>query len=151
MSVLETDTLAELIGAKHQRLLQLRDLSRKQLELIDGGNMTALLDLLAIKQRSLLQLQQIERELAPFRKQDAENRNWRSPRHRQDCAEQLRECEALLGEVVAREKRGEDVLKQRRDEVALKLQGVHTADTARGAYAAQSSGVTNELDLFSDA
>ena len=46
MPTLETDILADLIRAKRECLLQLRDLGRKQLELIDEGDMTALLDLL---------------------------------------------------------------------------------------------------------
>ena len=150
MSALETDTLAELIRTKHACLLRLSDMGCKQAELIDAGNMTALLDLLARRQRLLVQLQQIERALSPFRNQDADNRHWRSDEDRRACAEQLRQCEALLGEIIAREKRNESTLKRRRDEVALQLQGVHAAEVARGAYTAAPRNGTNQLDLLSD-
>jgi len=151
MTTLETDTLAELVRTKHRCLLQLRDLGRRQSELIETGDMTALLDLLAVKQRLLLRLQQIERELEPFRGQDADGRHWRSLQDRQACVERLRQCEGLLAEIVAREKSSESTLKGRRDEAAAKLHGVHDAETARGAYGSLAPGKTNQLDLLSDA
>jgi hypothetical protein len=39
MPKLETDVLAELIGVKRACLLRLREMGRRQLELIDGGDM----------------------------------------------------------------------------------------------------------------
>lgn len=74
----ETDILKDLIRVKSECLLQLRDIGRKQLALIDEGNMTSLMDVLAAKQRPLVTLQRIERALDPFRKQDPERRVWRS-------------------------------------------------------------------------
>jgi hypothetical protein len=150
MATLETDTLAELIGAKCECLRQIRNLGRRQFELIEADEMTPLLDLLAVKQRSLLRLQQIERALDPLRNQDAEQRRWRSPEARQACAEQLSRCEALLREIVAQEKRSESTLCRRRDEAAARLQGLHVAGAARGAYAAQAAAEQSQLDLLSD-
>ena len=150
MTTLETDTLAELIRTKHACLLRLSDMGHRQGELIDAGNMTALLDMLAHRQRLLVQLQQIERALGPFRNQDADNRHWRSEEDRRACAEQLRQCEALLGEIIDREKRNETTLKRRRDEVALQLKGAHAAEVARGAYTATPQHGVNQLDLLSD-
>jgi len=151
MAALQTDILAELVLDKHRCLLRLRDLGRRQSELIETGDMTALLDLLAVKQRSLLRLQQVERELEPFRKQDADGRHWRSSQDRQACAERLRLCEGLFAEIVAREKSSESALKGHRDEAAARLHGVHDAETARGAYGSLAPGNTNQLDLLSDA
>ena len=48
MTALETDTLAELIRTKHACVLRLSDMGRKQAELIDTGNMTALFFTLAM-------------------------------------------------------------------------------------------------------
>ncbi|MBN2477090.1 MAG: hypothetical protein JXB62_20955 [Pirellulales bacterium] len=147
---METDALAELIAKKHACLVQLRDMGRRQLELIDAGDMTALLDVLAVKQRSLWKLQQAERALDPFRDQDPERRHWRTPEDRRRCAEQLRECEALLSEIVSQEKCSEGVLMRRRDEAATRLQGAHLAGQARGAYTAHRLGKASQLDLLSD-
>ena len=49
----ETAQLSRLIQQKHGLLVQLRDLARKQLSLVDAGDMTALLRLLATKQNLL--------------------------------------------------------------------------------------------------
>ena len=150
MSAFETYVLAELICTKRACLVQLRDMGRRQLELIEEENMTALLDLLATKQRSLLRLQQIERALDPFRGQDPDRRRWRTHELRSRSAEQLQQCEGLLGEIVSQEKVSEGALIRRRDEVAARLQGAHLADQARGAYAGGPRGAGNQLDLLSD-
>ena len=150
MASLETDTLAELIRGKRDCLLQLREMGRRQLELIDSGEVTALLDLLAAKQQPLLELQQIERALDPFRDQDPDDRQWATPQDRDLCAEQLRQCETLLSEIVSQEKCSEGAMVRRRDAAAAKLQGAHLADQARGAYTAGPAGEISQLDLLSD-
>ena len=104
MPTFETDILADLIRAKRECLLQLRDLGRKQWEFIDQGNMTALLDLLAVKQKSIIRLQRIEKTLDPFRRQDPEQRTWSAPEARAACAEQLEQCDVLLAEIIKNEK-----------------------------------------------
>ncbi len=93
---METDILVQLIHAKHACLLQLRDLGRRQLELIEAENLSGLLDLLSAKQRPLLELQRAERAINPFRAQDPERRRWQSPETRALCARQIEECDALL-------------------------------------------------------
>ena len=60
MAALETDILVQLIRAKHACLTQLRDMGRRQIELIEAGDLTALLDLLSVKQRPLADLQRVE-------------------------------------------------------------------------------------------
>ena len=150
MSALETDVLAELIRSKRECLMQLRDLGRRQIELIEVGDVTTLLDVLAVKQRSLLKLQQIERTLDPFRGQDPDKRRWRTPDLRSECNEQLRQCETLLSEIISREKVAEGALTRRRDETAKRLQGAHRAGQARQAYTPVPPGQVSQLDLLSD-
>ncbi len=70
MAEWNTDVLAELIRRKCACLAGLRDLGRRQLALIGDGDISALLDVLAVKQRSLLSLQQIEASLGPFRQNE---------------------------------------------------------------------------------
>ncbi len=150
MPASETDMLAELIGNKHTCLVQLRDMGQRQIELIESGDMTALLDLLAAKQRVLIRLQQVERAMDPFREQDPEQRAWRTPQDRQQSAARLQECESLLSQIVEQEKQGESALIRRRDDAAVKLQGAHHAGQARGAYTSETRTKTNQLDLLSD-
>jgi len=149
MPPFDTDLLAELIHNKRECLLQLRDMGRRQLELIDEGNMTSLLDVLMAKQRSLEKLQQIERALDPFRDQDPDRRRWRTGEDRRLCTEQLRQCERLLAEIISQEKCSEGALLRRRDEAASRLQDAHLAGQARQAYIAQPPRQTEQIDLYS--
>jgi hypothetical protein len=149
MPALETDLLAELIRNKRECLVQLREMGRRQLELIDDGDMTALLDVLAAKQRLLEKLQQIERGLDPFRGQDPGRRHWRTPEDRRLCTEQLQLCERLLAEIISQEKCSESALLRRRDEAARRLQSAYLAGQAREAYTAQSHGRAKQIDLLS--
>jgi len=142
--------LAELIRAKRACLVALRDLGRKQFELIGSGNMSGLFDLLAAKQPLLGRLQGIEQALEPFRHQDPETRPWPSPEDRRRCAEQVAECEGLLAEILSQEKSAEAELVRRREETAVRLDGAHLAGRACGAYAQPSAGAARQLDLLSD-
>jgi hypothetical protein len=150
MQTFETDILADLIRAKRECLLQVRDMGRKQLELIDKGEMTALLDLLAIKQRSIAQLQRIEKTLDPFRRQDPEKRKWSAPEIRAACAEQIEQCDILLAEVIKNEKYCETALIRRREEAAKQLQGAHLAGYARDAYLGGPELPMHNLDLSTE-
>lgn len=147
---LETDLLADLIGRKYECLVGLREMGRRQWELVQAGEITRLLDLLSVKQGAMARLQRIERALDPFRAQSPDSRRWRSEESRRHCAEQLSACEALLGEIVVQEKRSEQELVRRRDEVAVRLQGAHTASQARGAYHVAENQQGARLDLLSD-
>jgi len=150
MSALDTDLLSDLIQRKRSCLVQLRDMGEKQLVLVHEGNMTQLLELLAVKQHVLIQLQQTERGLDRFRDEDPQKRVWSSPAKRQQCAANLADCERLLAQIVAQEKQSEQELIRRRDEAADRLAGVHTAGQARGAYTAQwQSNTKRHLNLVS--
>jgi len=150
MTPLETDHLFDLIARKRACLAELRDLVRRQMELIAGGNMTRLLNVLSAKQHLIGTLQGIEQGLAPFRDQAPEARIWRSPARRADCVEQAAMCQQLLSEIVAREKESESRMTQRRDEAALRLRNAHAAAQAHGAYHANNGIQTGMLDLMSE-
>jgi len=149
-SEFETDTLADLVTRKRDSLLRLRESGRAQYRLIEVGEMTGLLELLAAKQRVLFELQEIERGLDPFRGQAPEERRWRSDEARRRCGTQIDECEALLAEIISQEKLCEQALRRRRDETAQRLQGAHLAGRARGAYTAGPSQGIHQLDLSSE-
>ena len=149
MPLLETDVLAGLIVRKHKCLVQLRELGGRQRGFIDGGQMTSLLDLLAVKQRILGDLQQIEHDLEGFRGQDPEVRRWRTPDDRRRCAAQLGECQRILAEIIQQEIQSEHVLVKRRDEVVVQLQGANLAGRARAAYVQLPSTPLSQIDLTS--
>lgn len=150
MTAHETDLLAELIRRKVDCLARLHDMGEKQIEFVRADRITELLHVLAAKQRVLIELQRIERELAPFCDQAPDKRQWRTSEGRRECAQQLEQCESLLGKIVAQEKESEGELIRRRDELAARLQGIHLASQARGAYTAQSAPDAGRLDFLSE-
>jgi hypothetical protein len=147
MSVLETDRLAELLNRKHHCLSELLEFGRQQLVLVDGGDITQLLRVLAAKQQLLMQLDGLERQLDPFRLQDPETRQWRTPVARAKAAEMITSTENLFREILLQEKRSEQRLRERRDDAAARLSGAHFASQARGAYAAELTRPIARLDL----
>ena len=150
MTEFDTDLLAELVTRKRECLLKLRTMVGKQLEMATDGSVSALLDILSSKQRVILELQDVDKALSPFRNQDPDRRRWRFPQARERCARQLAECETLLGRIMLEEKKSELEMVRRRDETARQLQGVHRAGRARGAYAAESQSMARQIDLSSD-
>ena len=150
MQELDTDTLAKWIRRKHDCVSRIHELGSRQSTMISQGDVSQLLRLLAAKQRLLGELRQIETSLDPFRGQTPEDRQWRSPQHRDECAKLLARCETLLAEIIAQEKDGEDSLRRRRDEVAGQLQTAHGASRARGAYITAGRSESTRLDLSSE-
>lgn len=134
---LASEKLADLITKRRLCLVKLRDLGRKQTELIAAGEMGALLRSLSAKNQWIVAVQAIEKELAPFHAQDPVDRAWPSPTLREQCAEQAAECQALLDEIMQLERENEQQMTQRRDQVAQQLQAAHAAGAARAAYQAQ--------------
>ncbi len=132
-----TAQLAALIAEKHEVLVQLRAVGVQQTDVVASGEITALLKLLSAKQQLIARLQHLERELKPYYATDPEQRTWRSPEERSNCAKQAIECNALLEEIVRLEKLGAEKMNERKNEVAQQLHQVHAAAHVRSAYQAQ--------------
>jgi hypothetical protein len=132
-----TDKLATLIANKHEVLVQLRSIGARQTDLVSSGEITSLLKLLAAKQQLIGRLQQLERELKPYYATDPEQRVWRSPEARANCANQANDCNAILEEIVRMEKDGAERMTARKNEIAQQLQQVHAAAHVRSAYQSQ--------------
>ncbi len=146
----ETDLLVELIGKKLGILEQLRDLSRRQSDLISDGDIQRLLAVLSAKQTLLAELQKIQKRLEPYRKQDPDTRTWRSPDDRERCRQLAERCEALLGEIMLVEKQSESEMARRRDDAIARLQGAHSSAQATRAYVNSPGPRNSTLDLSSE-
>ena len=148
---MDTNQLAQLLERRHACLSQVAYLSRRQIELIDGGDLGTLLKVLAGKQQLLGDLQTIERGLDPFRGQSPDERHWPDPTERERCARLAAESDRMLGEIFQLEQRSAGGLQQRRDAAAQRLQGLHTAQEARGAYLDEPLARTaSQLDLSTE-
>ncbi|QDT00060.1 hypothetical protein [Adhaeretor mobilis] len=137
MDKLTTDKLAELVSKRLACLKQLCAIGRKQSELIAADKIGDLLRLISTKQRLILALQAIERELQPFHEQHPESRVWPSLQARQQCAAQAEVCQKLLAEVMALEQANEQQMTIRRDQTASQINTAASASKVHGAYQAQ--------------
>jgi flagellar biosynthesis/type III secretory pathway chaperone len=142
--------LTELVERKCACLAELHELSRRQLELIDGEQMSGLIDLLAGKQRLIGLLQAIDQQLGPHRGLPPAARAWSSESERTRCGALLARCEALLADILRQEKLGEERLIERRNQTALRVATTWQAHEARGAYAAAGRHAGSRLDLISE-
>ena len=142
-----TDKLTGLIAAKLQLVELLARLSRRQLELIDGGEMAGLIQLLAAKQTVLEQLQAADRKLDPFRQEDPERRLWRSAAERAACQSQAERADVLLAEAMELEQRAEVAMLRRRDAAALALDAANAAGDAHLAYVPQGAPPVSTLHV----
>jgi hypothetical protein len=132
-----TERLAELVDQKHRVLVQLREVGKRQMDLVENGETALLLKLLAAKQNLISALQGIEKQLATFAGEDPEQRRWPSLETREACARQAQECNRMLQEVVALEQLGTEKITLRRNEIAAQLDQVHAAAQVRSAYESQ--------------
>jgi len=146
---METDLMVELIGRKLACLEQLRDLSRRQADLIAEGNIQRLLSVLSAKQTLLADLQKTQQRLEPFRKQEPEARVWHSAQDRQRCRLMVERCETLLGAILVIEKRSEVEMAQRQDAARARLQSNHSSAEATRAYIRAAVPARGSLDLSS--
>jgi hypothetical protein len=149
-AALTTDRLAALVRQKHDVLVPLHDLARKQLEAVAADDVDRLLAILATKQPLLAELQRLERALDPFRQQAPEERVWASPAERRACQQTAERANRLLAELMELERQGERALQSYRQVVAEQLQQTSGALAARQAYAAPASAERGGLDLMSE-
>lgn len=131
---MSTDVLAELIDAKLALLRQLHELSSHQAQVIKQGEIGPIISVLAVKQRLLNAIEQVERRLDPFREEDPDRRAWASPVHRQRAREASERCDALLSEIMTVERDCEAQLSLRRDAAADQLRVAHFSTQATWAY-----------------
>jgi len=97
-------------------------------------DLSALLAVLHEKQPWLEAVARISQELAPYRTDDAEQRDWPTPAERRECQRLWDECLALQAEVVACERRTEEILLARHAFVGRQLQEVASAQEVHLAY-----------------
>jgi hypothetical protein len=150
MTSLDTNTLLQLFARKCELLMQLRQFGQRQYELIDTSDMNRLLMLLSAKQKLLGELQNVERQLDPYRHESPDSRVWASDEQRRQCGQLAEACQRLLAEVMETEKQGESHLIIRRDEAATRLHGVHQAIHARAAYIQPDQLQFTQVDLSSE-
>ncbi len=147
-NTLDTDVLAGLLTRKRKVLLHLRELTMRQPALIAADDMPTLLRIFTAKQQLLEEVQRLDAQLEPFRRQQPEERQWSSTEVRDQCRAAADDCRRLVEELKTTELRDRRDLSERREATSMQLENAHAAAAARTAY--QPAVASVGLDLSSD-
>jgi hypothetical protein len=142
-----TEHLARLVSAKLQVLKILVQLAERQLALVQRGELTQLIKLLAAKQTVLGQLQTLEGELSPYRDDDPAVRVWSSSAARAACQAQATEANNLAARSLDLERRAESLMVARRDAAGEALAALQTASDAQTAYSPAAATALASLQI----
>ncbi|MCL2118401.1 MAG: hypothetical protein FWH27_08255 [Planctomycetaceae bacterium] len=130
----DSEHLFQLVGQKLERLEQLHTCSGNQMQYVIADEMGAILEILAAKQRLLLEIEGIDRQIAQYHVDDPEDRVWPSREMREQCRERISRCDLLVRETLEFDRLVEQCLTEKKDAAKQQLQ--HFTDTAhvQGAY-----------------
>ncbi|MFO0946995.1 MAG: hypothetical protein U1D30_13795 [Planctomycetota bacterium] len=147
----ELRELLEYFGREQACYTSLLDLSRRQKQVISGGNVDDLLKILGQKQQILSRVAEVENLLSPYK------RNWRAVRmalddnDRQVLDMALATVEELLAELIALERESEQLLVARRDACQQELSEAVDGGNVHHAYSTPASpGDSRFFDVRSD-
>ncbi|MBL8889771.1 MAG: hypothetical protein JNL67_07310 [Planctomycetaceae bacterium] len=148
---LTTERLAHLVHQKSILVRELHKLVSKQQTMIRNQEVD-LIPLLAVKQRVLETLNEVDRAMDPFRQQDPDRRIWKSTEVRNACRDEADQCESLFRQVLLIENDCSMVLQQQQQKTREQLQGAVAAGQVSRAYQQnQTSGTSqHRLDLVSE-
>jgi hypothetical protein len=149
---LSTNRLAALVTQKALLVQELHKLVNKQQQMIYNQEVD-LIPLLAVKQRVLETLQEVDRAMDPFRTQDPDRRQWTSLDARQACRHEADQCEAIFRQVLLIEHDCTQALQQQQEKTRQQLQGSVAAGQATRAYQQSTRGNHHHpphLDLTSE-
>lgn len=145
-----TKNLVRLIQLKRELLGRIYELVQRQHRCVEKQEISRIMPVLSAKQQLIDHLQQVERELDPYRNDDPEARLWERPQDRQACADQAAENKKILAQILALEKNCEEELVAQRASTVEQLHANRTAREALQAYRPQVSGAGGRLDLSSE-
>ncbi len=149
---LTTERLAHLVHQKTVLVRELHKLVTKQQDMIRNHEVD-LIPLLAVKQRVIEALNEIDHAMDPFRQQDPETRYWKSAECRAACREQAEQCEALFRQVLLLENECNRALQEQHQKTRDQLQGAVVAGQASRAYQRTSHFANHhstQIDLTSE-
>lgn len=139
--------LVHLVSEKRQCLARVYDLSQRQMACVTSGDVEALLEVLAAKQRILTELQALDRQLKDYGALDID-RDSIPEEFREAISTVVTECRTMLKQILDMESECSRILEQRKNDVARQLAEFHDFMQARVAYR-QPGEIINELDVTS--
>lgn len=148
-SKIPVERLVELLARHWTSLEQIRALSEKQDPLIEAGQISELLKVLAEKSRRISELQEAHTELAPALA-DADLVRWNSPEQRAEVQAFWGQCQNVWKQLLERDAKSQERLRVLCDQTVEQLKMTRTASQAHSAYAGNHLSHARRLDLSSE-
>ena len=132
----EAQGLLDKLSREQEIYVNLRELSKRQMEIIDAdGDVEKLLEVLARKQVLINEIEDIERELVRFKKEWPDSRAALDGNIRALVEERVRQLRAVLAELMEIENQAQERLLNRSQAVAEDIRRVAKGRQAHRAYA----------------
>jgi hypothetical protein len=133
----ESEHLFQLVGQKLERLEQLLVYSSNQMPYIETEDMGAILEILAAKQRLLMEIEGIDRQIAGYHVDNPEDRVWLIPEMREQCREKISQCDRLVRETLEYDRIAAERLTEKKCTAKQQLQQFVDTAHVQGAYRQQ--------------
>lgn len=131
---LESLTLPAALAARRRDLIELLELSRRQLQLIEADDYAQLVSVQGRKQQILERLNAISPAAPTLKDRWARDRDLLPPDDRRECDRTLAESESLLATLLEEEQASATRLVERRDETQKQLESLGHGALAHDAY-----------------
>jgi hypothetical protein len=131
-------SFAELIHSEEELLKQLLWVSQRQIEIVNMGNMSVLLQHLGQRERLWDEFDLLEKQLAPHKGISPEQRTWINADERQATESALNRCKELLEQIMANDHVSLTKTEEDKDKLEKDIRRIQLAATVAPAYAKQS-------------
>jgi len=131
-------SFSELIQSEEELLKRLLLVSQRQLELVQAGNVTMLIQHLGQRQQLWNEFELLEQQLVPYKGVPSERRVWKSAEERQITEAALNRCKDLMEQILEIDQKSLTMTAAQKDEIEEQLHRVQRATTVAPAYQKQS-------------
>ena len=131
-------TFSELIRSQEALLKRLLLVSQRQLEIVEEGNVTVLIQHLGKRQQLWNEFELLEQQLAPHKEIPPEHRTWKNAEEREMTTAALDRCKGLLEQILANDEICLTKTAEQKDEVEEQLGRVQRGTPVASAYGRQS-------------
>jgi hypothetical protein len=128
----------ELIRSDEELLKRLLLVSQRQLELVEEGNVTVLIQHLGLRQRLWSEFELLEQQLALHKEIPPEKRVWKSAEERKTTQETLNRCKDLMEQIMENDQKSLTKTSEQKDDVEKQLRRVQQGGNAARGYMRQS-------------
>ena len=131
-------SFSELIRSQEELLKRLLLVSQRQLEIVQTGDGTLLLEHLGKRQQLWNELELLDQQLAPHKTTLPESRVWKYSEERQMTEEALNRCKELMAQILENDAQSMGLAEKLMDEIKEQLQRVQHGGRIASAYGRQS-------------